>query len=76
VVAEAAELHVRSDAVTHVLETLGGLWRFLAITLWVVPRPLRDLGYDAIASARKRIFGRTSNACPMMPRALGARFDP
>ncbi len=69
-------LHSRSDAAAFVLETLGGLWRALAIVLRAVPRPLRDLGYDAVASVRKKVFGTTSNACPMMPRSLGARFDP
>lgn len=67
---------LRSEGVRHVLATLGGAWRVLAVALALVPRPLRDLAYDAIARVRKSVFGSTSEACPLMPRHLGARFDP
>jgi predicted DCC family thiol-disulfide oxidoreductase YuxK len=69
-------LLTRSDAALHVLESLGGAWRVLALALRAVPRPLRNLAYDAVASVRKKVFGTTTNACPMMPPALAARFDP
>jgi len=67
---------VRSEGVRHVLATLGGGWRVLAAALALVPRPLRDLAYDAIARVRKSVFGSAKEACPLMPRHLGARFDP
>jgi len=66
----------RSTAVIHVMERLGGLWRVLAVLLRIVPRPLRDLGYDLVASVRKRIFAKPSDACPLAPRSLAARLDP
>lgn len=67
---------VRSEGVRHVLATLGGWWRVFALALACVPRPLRDLVYDATARVRKSVFGSTKEACPLMPRELAARFDP
>jgi len=66
---------LRSDAVIHVLRRLGGFERLAAELLHLVPRPLRDLGYDGIAALRKRVFGTESQACPMLPRHLRARFQ-
>jgi predicted DCC family thiol-disulfide oxidoreductase YuxK len=65
---------LRSDAVIRVLRRLGGFWRLAAEVLSLVPRPLRDLGYDCVAALRKRVFGTESQACPMLPRHLRARF--
>lgn len=67
---------VRSSAVVHVLERLGGLWRVLGTILALVPRPLRDLGYDAIARIRKRIFAAPKALCPIGPKHVTQRFDP
>ena len=47
-----------SSAVVGLLRQLGGPWRFLATLLWLVPRPLRDVGYRIVARSRYRIFGR------------------
>ncbi len=58
---------VRSAAIVYLLDRLGGLWRLLSWLLWAVPRPLRDLGYDFVASIRHRIFPRPDDACPIMP---------
>lgn len=73
---EEGRLLVRSAAAVHVLARLGGLWRILARGLWLVPRPLRDLGYDLVASVRRRLFERPSDACPLAPPTLAARLDP
>jgi len=73
---EAGQPLVRSEGVRHVLASLGGAWRVLAVAQGLVPRALRDLVYDGIAGVRKRVFGTAKEACPLMPRALGARFDP
>jgi predicted DCC family thiol-disulfide oxidoreductase YuxK len=59
---------VRSDAVLHVLRRLGR--RKSAGALALVPRALRDLGYRAVARARRR------GACPADAPVPGARFDP
>ena len=48
----------RSSAWVRVLARLPGVWPWLAVLLWCVPRPLRDLGYDFVARRRYRWFGR------------------
>jgi predicted DCC family thiol-disulfide oxidoreductase YuxK len=67
-------LYLRSDAVVQVMASMGGLWTALATLLRLVPRPLRDLVYDAVGAMRYRLFGRTSEACPLMPPHLRARM--
>jgi predicted DCC family thiol-disulfide oxidoreductase YuxK len=67
-------LLMRSDAIVHLLQRLGGLWRILGVLFAIVPRTLRDAGYDFIARIRYRIFGRTKDACPLIPPDLRKRF--
>jgi len=74
VVDENRNVLTRSAAVIYVLKRLGGLWFFGAALLSLVPRTLRDLAYDAVASVRKKIFGTTEEVCPLVPRPLRARF--
>lgn len=50
--------HVRSAAVVRILWRLGGVWKTAAAGLWLIPRPLRDLGYRLVAKSRYRLFGR------------------
>lgn len=69
-------LLIRSDASIHILLRLGGAWRFFGNLLALVPRPLRDAGYDFIARIRYRVFGTRDDLCPIMPPGLRARFDP
>ncbi len=69
------ELAVRTTAVIQILDGLGGLWRVAAFALRVPPRALVDLGYDAVASVRKKLFLKPEGACPMIPPKLGERFD-
>jgi predicted DCC family thiol-disulfide oxidoreductase YuxK len=54
----------RSEAVIFVLRQLGGLARFAAHLLHLLPRFLRDGCYNAIARRRYRIFGR-SEVCTL-----------
>ncbi len=72
--ADGARL-ARSAAVLYVAERIGGLWRALALALRAVPASLRDRGYDAVARVRLRLFARPTEACPMLPPHLRARFD-
>ncbi len=65
---------VRSAAVLRALDRLGGLWRLLAIAGRIVPRPLADALYDAVARVRKRLFAPPKGACPLIPPALRGRF--
>lgn len=64
----------RSTAAVWLLVRLGGLWRVLGHALWAVPRPLRNLGYRAIASIRNGLFARPSESCPILPPAYRDRF--
>ena len=65
---------VRSEAVIHILQRLGGLWRVLGIAFGIVPRIVRNAMYDGVARVRYRIFGRTKDACPIVPPDLRSRF--
>jgi predicted DCC family thiol-disulfide oxidoreductase YuxK len=69
-----SQLLTRSDAVLHILHRLGGYSRLLAFALALLPRVVRDALYDFVARVRYRIFGRTKEACPLMPPDLRSRF--
>ena len=69
-------LLARSNAILHILRRLGGVWRIAAAAMSIIPRPLRDAGYDFIARIRYGIFGRRDDLCPVVPAELRARFDP
>lgn len=69
-------LYLRSAAGLRAGAALGGYWRPLAAIAWLVPRPLRDVVYDAIASRRKRWFAKPDAHCPLLTPAERARFDP
>src|SRR5262249_51367927 len=62
----------KSDAALWILCELGGGWRLTA-ALRVVPRPIRDLGYDLVARTRYRLFGRY-DTCPAPDSRHRARF--
>ena len=47
----------RSAAVVRLLIGLGGLWGVVGALLWVIPLPLRNLGYRIVAGTRYRLFG-------------------
>ena len=67
--------HVRSTAIARIAEQLDGKSRFLR-HMRLIPRPLRDLGYRAVAAVRFKIFGRTNMAesCRLLPPEQRARF--
>lgn len=64
----------KSDAVVHILDRLGGLWRAIGTVFNLVPRALRDVGYDFVARIRYHIFGKVKDACPLLPADLRSRF--
>lgn len=68
-------LLTRSAAVVHILERIGGTWRLPAELLNLIPRTIRDLGYNGIARIRHRLFARPTDACPVTPPALRTRFE-
>jgi predicted DCC family thiol-disulfide oxidoreductase YuxK len=57
---------LRSTAVARVLRRLGGFWMFVGMLLGLIPRPLRDWGYNVVAKHRIRWFGvATPDTCPL-----------
>lgn len=54
---DAGQAFTDSAAMLRVLWRLGGLWRFSGV-LRIVPRPIRDALYRALARNRYRLFGR------------------
>jgi predicted DCC family thiol-disulfide oxidoreductase YuxK len=65
----------RSAAVVRILFHIGGAWKLVGAGLWLIPRPLRDLGYRLIATCRYRLFGR-KETCRMPTPAERERFLP
>lgn len=63
----------RSSAVVRVFWKLGGVWSVLGTLLWIIPRPLRDLGYKLVAGNRYRLFGK-KETCRMPTPEERARF--
>ncbi len=51
-----------SSAVVAVLRTMGGFWWFLAMLLWIIPRPLRDAVYRFVGK-RRHWFGGKRDVC-------------
>jgi len=68
-------LLVRSAAVIHVLDRVGGGWKVAGRLLRLVPRSVRDAGYDTVARVRYLLFRRPAEACPVTPPELRARFE-
>ena len=64
--------YARSDAALEIARRLAWPWP-LVYALVIVPRPLRDWGYDVIARNRYRWFGR-KETCMIPTPALRDRF--
>ncbi len=73
VLLENGRTYKRSSAIARLLKQLGGIWSVLAWFLWVIPWPLRDLGYRVIAKTRYRLFGR-KESCRIPSAEERARF--
>lgn len=64
----------KSAAVRYVLARLGGLWRLAAALANILPEAAQNVCYDGIARIRHRLFKKPTDACPVMPKELRARF--
>ncbi|QNJ99725.1 thiol-disulfide oxidoreductase DCC family protein [Dyella telluris] len=62
-----------TDAIARVLRQLGGVWRWAAALLRVIPRALRDPAHRWIARHRYRMFGRRDQ-CRLPEPAQAWRF--
>jgi predicted DCC family thiol-disulfide oxidoreductase YuxK len=69
-------LLLKSEAWLHIMRRLGGIWKLIGSVCSIVPRFIRDWGYDFVAAVRFRIFGRRDDLCPLVPPALRNRFLP
>ena len=67
------KIYTRSTAVSRILMTLGGRWQMLGAMLWLIPSPVRDLGYRLVSRFRYRIFGK-HDACRLPTPAERAVF--
>ena len=68
------EIKVKSEAVSHCLIALGGLWALLGHVLSILPKHLANMGYDFIGSIRYRLVKRPSDVCPLLHPSLAKRF--
>jgi len=73
VLLENGRSYKRSSAIVRVLKQMGGIWSVPAWLLWLIPWPLRDLGYRIIAKTRYRLFGR-KESCRIPSAEERARF--
>jgi predicted DCC family thiol-disulfide oxidoreductase YuxK len=64
---------LESSAAVHVLRSFGGVWKILAGTVWILPRPLRDAVYRGVAKRRYRWFGKR-DSCYLPQPEDRARF--
>jgi predicted DCC family thiol-disulfide oxidoreductase YuxK len=70
------EVLIRSAGVVHLLRRLGGGWALVGVLLRLIPRLLRDWGYDRVAAMRRFLFRKPEGACPLVPARLRPRFLP
>lgn len=68
VLSEGARLYVRSTACVRILWRLSLPLKLLAALLWLIPRPLRDMGYNWIARNRIRLFGKQDSCTLLSPQ--------
>jgi predicted DCC family thiol-disulfide oxidoreductase YuxK len=72
---EEGELLCRSSAALYVMKRLGGMWRIIASIGELIPGAWRDVGYDAVARMRYRLFRKPESVCPLLPGRLRSRFE-
>lgn len=71
------EIQHKSDAVIYCLKMFGGVWLVIGQTLSLVPRAIRDKGYDCVGRFRYRLAGKVNpNQCPILPPSYQKRILP
>ena len=66
VLIDGAEFWMKSGAALRIARRMDGLWPVFGLLL-LVPRPLRDWGYDFIAARRYRWFGKRESCMVPSP---------
>lgn len=69
---EGDQVYLRSTAALRIARRLAFPWNAVAVLLFV-PRPIRDLVYDAIAAVRARIAG-TTGSCAIPSEVIRQRL--
>lgn len=67
-----SDVYLRSEAVLHILNELGGWLRLFSVFL-ILPRSVTDFLYNVIARNRYRWFGR-KDSCPIPQDSWKDRF--
>lgn len=75
VLVDASGQHRKSDAIWRMLRDVGGIWTLPAWLLRLIPRPVRNWGYDVVARNRYRWFGR-KESCRLPKPDERERFLP
>ena len=65
----------RSSAVVRILWLLGGFWGVLGTLFWIVPLPLRNLGYRLVSVSRYSLFGKKESCRIPTPEERGQFLD-
>lgn len=72
VLVEGDKYFTKSTAALKIAEHLDGNWKLLGL-LKVIPKFIRDIGYDIIANNRYRLFGK-SEQCRIPTKEMRERF--
>lgn len=75
VVRQGNAVYRRSAGVVRVLWELPLRWKVAGWALWLIPGPIRDLGYRLVAKVRYRIFGK-HETCRLPQPGEAERFLP
>src|SRR5687768_17545858 len=59
VLVDGDRVFTKSSAAVRALRYMKAPWRWLGPLLWIVPKPVRDLGYVIFAKNRYRLFGKS-----------------
>lgn len=73
VLVEKDTFHVQSAATLMIAWKLGGLLRAASLPFWLVPKPVRDAGYDLLGNNRYQIMGMR-NVCRVGDARYADRF--
>ena len=53
---------IRSSAIVEIFRGLGGIWSVVGHVIWLIPRPIRNLGYRIVAGNRQRV-SKVTGSC-------------